>query len=65
VKTPIASDIRVVQGVFGKLETIGQNDIYHWLLGWLHDDRAADVKITVVENVTEVHIRKVRSKLVL
>ncbi|KAG8744934.1 hypothetical protein FRC10_009169 [Ceratobasidium sp. 414] len=59
VKTPIAaSEISVVQGVFGKLETIGHNDIYHWILGWLQDDRPADVKITLVENATEAHIRK-------
>ncbi|QRV81875.1 scavenger mRNA-decapping enzyme DcpS [Ceratobasidium sp. AG-Ba] len=59
VKTPIQStEIRAIQGVFGKLEAIGENDIYHWILGWLQDDRSADVKITVVENATEVHIRK-------
>lgn len=59
-KTPIAAtDVGDVQGVFGKIETIGQNDIYYWLLGWLGESRQADVKITVVENATEVHIRKV------
>ncbi|KAG9081102.1 hypothetical protein FRC06_005822 [Ceratobasidium sp. 370] len=62
VKTPITtSEIGVIQGVFGKLETIGHNDIYHWILGWLRDDRSADVKITLVENATEVHIRKASS----
>ena len=59
-KTPIAAtDVGDVQGVFGKIEAIGQNDIYYWLLGWLGENRKADVKITVVENATEVHIRKV------
>ncbi|KAG8779152.1 hypothetical protein FRC12_024606, partial [Ceratobasidium sp. 428] len=59
VKTPIpVGEISAIQGVFGKLETIGHNDIYHWILGWLGDDRSADVKITVVENATEAHIRK-------
>ncbi|KAG8713764.1 hypothetical protein FRC09_018352 [Ceratobasidium sp. 395] len=59
VKTPISgSEISAIQGVFGKLETIGHNDIYHWILGWLGDDRSADVKITVVDNATEAHIRK-------
>ncbi|KAF8605694.1 scavenger mRNA decapping enzyme [Ceratobasidium sp. AG-I] len=58
-KTPIAAtDVSDVQGVFSKIETIGQNDVYHWLLGWLGESRKADVKITVVENATEVHIRK-------
>ncbi|KAJ1302195.1 hypothetical protein OPQ81_001021 [Rhizoctonia solani] len=58
-KTPItAEEITSIQGVFGKLETIGQNDIYHWVLGWLGERRSPDVKITIVENATEVHIRK-------
>jgi m7GpppX diphosphatase len=59
-KTPInAEEIASAQGVFSKLETIAQNDIYHWVLGWLGEKRSPDVKITVVENATEVHIRKV------
>ncbi|CAE6471758.1 unnamed protein product [Rhizoctonia solani] len=58
-KTPIsAEEIASIRGVFGKLETIGQNHIYHWVLGWLGDKRSPDVKITIVENATEVHIRK-------
>ncbi|KAH7345783.1 scavenger mRNA decapping enzyme [Rhizoctonia solani] len=58
-KTPISSkEITSIRGVFGKLETIGQNDIYHWVLGWLGDKRSPDVKITIVENATEAHIRK-------
>ncbi|CAE6495449.1 unnamed protein product [Rhizoctonia solani] len=58
-KTPITAEaISSIQGVFGKLETIGQNDIYHWVLGWLGENRGPDVKITIVENATEAHIRK-------
>ncbi|KAL5637812.1 hypothetical protein ACGC1H_002172 [Rhizoctonia solani] len=58
-KTPIAAEeIKAIQGVFGKLETIGQNDIYYWVLGWLGEKRSPDVKITIVENATEAHIRK-------
>ncbi|KAG9120675.1 hypothetical protein FRC07_003754 [Ceratobasidium sp. 392] len=59
VKTPIAeNEVGAIQGVFGRLETIGHNDIYHWILAWLQDGRPADVKLTIVENATEVHIRK-------
>ncbi|GAB1522246.1 hypothetical protein RhiTH_005360 [Rhizoctonia solani] len=58
-KTPITpEEIASVKDAFGKLETIGQNDIYHWVLGWLGEKRSPDVKITIVENATDVHIRK-------
>ncbi|KAB5590122.1 Scavenger mRNA-decapping enzyme DcpS [Ceratobasidium theobromae] len=59
IKTPLDSTgFGSLHGRFEKIETIGRNDIYYWLLGWLGGKRTPDVKITVVENATDVHIRK-------
>ncbi|KAE8223817.1 hypothetical protein CF319_g3208 [Tilletia indica] len=52
---------------FSKLENLGQNDIYTWILGWLTTptessdgavSRAADVKMTLIRPATESHILK-------
>ncbi|KAK0545744.1 hypothetical protein OC846_005549, partial [Tilletia horrida] len=51
---------------FSKLESLGENDIYHWLLAWLAPpsetdgsiSRSADMKITMIRPATETHILK-------
>ncbi|KEI37901.1 uncharacterized protein L969DRAFT_51567, partial [Mixia osmundae IAM 14324] len=45
---------------FSELKSLGDNDIYRWLLGWNDEqqDRPADVKLTLISPATETHIRK-------
>ncbi|CAD6884692.1 unnamed protein product [Tilletia laevis] len=53
---------------FARLSSLGQNDVYTWLVGWLRppsdsadgtaSDRGADVKMTLIRPVTETHILK-------
>ncbi|CAO1635443.1 unnamed protein product [Sympodiomycopsis kandeliae] len=41
------------------VESLGQNDIYTWLLGWKRfQNSEADFKINVIRPVTEAHIKK-------
>jgi len=48
-----------VKADIGQVKVLGVNDIYNWLLGWTKSDsEAAHVKMTLIRDATEVHIRK-------
>ncbi|EJU06124.1 scavenger mRNA decapping enzyme [Dacryopinax primogenitus] len=51
-----------VRDGIGELQVLGVNDIYNWLLGWAKSSteapRDADVKITLIRDASETHIRK-------
>ncbi|KZO94843.1 scavenger mRNA decapping enzyme [Calocera viscosa TUFC12733] len=59
-----------VKSDIGEVKVLGVNDIYNWLLGWTKSNsegpRGADVKMTLIRDATEVHIRKYsRQKMIM
>ncbi|KAL7415086.1 HIT-like domain-containing protein [Mrakia frigida] len=50
--------VQGLMGRIGKLESLGGNDIYYWAKAWMKEDRPADIKISVIQPATEVHISK-------
>ncbi|KZT62092.1 scavenger mRNA decapping enzyme [Calocera cornea HHB12733] len=65
-----ASIDEYVRSDIGEVKVLGINDIYNWLLGWTKSSteapRGADVKMTLIRDATEVHIRKYsRQKMIM